>query len=113
MLRLRYLVASWATPIPSKKAKCIMGDFGISCCSMDWILGWSADWYAVSQSLCCPYLLWDLDWFLPVECLPLEPLDEPLGGFHGGGFGVVCCCWCVGGGVVGMGGGKLWRWMTW
>ena len=95
--------------MPSKKAKCMIGNVGMSCCSMVWILGWSADWYAVSQSLCCPYLLTsDLDWFLPVDGLPLEPLDVPFGGFHGcvvGGCGIG---WCVGVCVVGIGGGKVW-----
>ncbi len=41
-----------------------------------------------------------------MDDLPLVPLDEPFGGFHGGGVGVGWLGWYVGAGVVGMGGEK-------
>ena len=46
-----------------------IGGFGKRLCSMVWTLGRSAGWYAVSQSLCCPYF-WDLEKVLDL-CPPL------------------------------------------
>ena len=54
---------------------------------MVWTLGRSAGWYAVSQSLCCPYLLLFLE---PPFCwngFPLWPFCPPLGGGGGNGLG--------------------------
>ena len=56
---------------------------------MDWTLGRSASWHAVSQPLCCPNLFCGLD--LDLLRLPLDPLESPLQWKYG------CVVGCGGG----------------